>query len=224
MKWKRALVLIVTAVLFCTGCTEHEVKKDAQPGKVFSQYDRLTGLYGTAGRNEVLDQLGIDLQAVNIENGDHLGLPIQDTYAGLDFDIYLNFGHDDGVLNSVEYERVYRYPEEREQMIMDITTLCDQMILDFGDEADTEYVFEWAQKMLKEEWNQDIKVWQDAAILRRLMNEDYYGSILWWDMTSVASETVRNHLESRGKDYVHGLAISIGVSAYEGKAYIMINY
>lgn len=227
MKKKRIIAFfLVFAVLLLSGCGEkkYKVKKDFAPGELFSFYDTYASLVGTAGRNEVLNALKIDLQEVNIENGDHLGIPLKENYAGMDFDIYLMFGHNNAQFMGVDYRREYAYPGDREKMVEDIQTVCSRLAANVETQPNTSFVFNWAETYLKEDWDREIKVWEDASILRRLMNEEYNGSLMLWDMTDVAGDSVKEYLKTRGSDAVHTLSVSIYISEYNGLGYIEIRY
>lgn len=226
MKFKKLFaLLLIPALLILPGCGEkYQVRKDFAPGEIFSYYDTLTSLIGTIGRNEVLNALDVDLQDVNIENGDHIGLPMKESFAGLDFDIYLTFGHSNAQFMNVDYRREYAYPQDQEKMIEDLRTVCAKLSAVVETQPNTSFVFNWVETFLKEEWDRGIVVWQDAAILRRLMDEEYNGSIMYWDMTHIAGETVKAYLKTRGSEAAHTLGVSIYVSDYNGIGYIEIHY
>ena len=217
--------LLTVSLLIFSGCSKkYQVRKDFDPGEIFSYYHKLTSLIGTVGRNEVLRALDVDLQQVNIENGDHIGLPLKESFAGLDFDIYLTFGHQNAQFMNVDYRRTYDYPQDREKMIEDLQTVCTRLAAIVETKPNTSFVFNWAETFLKEEWDRDIAVWQDASILRRLMAEEFNGSLMWWDMTHIAGESVRAYLKTRGSDAAHTLGVSFYVSEYNGIGYIEIHY
>ncbi len=226
MKLRKVFVfLLVLTLLTLPGCSEkYQVRDDFAPGEIFTYYDELTSLVGTVGKNEVLDALEIDLQQVNIENRDHIGLPMKESFAGLDFDIYLTFGHNNAQFMNVDYRRTYAYPQDQEKMIEDLQTVCARLTAAVETQPNTSFVFNWAETILKEEWDRDIVVWQDASILRRLMAEEFNGSLMWWDMTHVAGESVKEYLKTRGSDAVHSLGLSFYVSEYNGIGYIEVHY
>jgi hypothetical protein len=218
------VLIIMVGIL--SGCgKEPGVDPNVDPGKIFTHYNELTRYYGTAGRMETLNALGMDLQLVNIQNPDRLGLPLTETYAGVQFDVYICFSGKDTHFSSVEYIAEYRFPEEKDKLIADILAVSDQLIKDFGDATDTSYVFNWAEVMLKEEWNRDIAFWQDPAVLDRLIDEEFCGELLWWNLTPVASETILKELESYGdKDAVHGLLFDLMANEIDGIVTISLWY
>lgn len=224
----RGFLVIVLLVWMVSmfGCgKEKGVDPSVRPEMFFSLYDDLTQHYGTVGRTDTLKVLNIDLQQVNIENPDHLGLPLKDTYAGLEFDVYICFSGKDDHFSGVEYQLVYQYPEEKEKLLADILTLSKQMTEDFGPATDTSYVFNWAEKKLHEQWNRDIAYWQDPAVLDRLLEEEFSGELLWWNLTPVATESILKELETYGdKDATHGLLLDLMVSEYNGTVTISIWY
>lgn len=218
------LLLAMVSALFGCG-KEPGVDPSVDPGKIFTHYNELTRHYGTVGRMETLNALGIDLQMVDIQNPDRLGLPLTETYAGVQFDTYICFSGKDTHFSGVEYLAEYRFPEEKDKLIADILALSDQLIKDFGEATDTSYVFNWAETMLKEEWNREIAYWQDPAVLDRLIDEEFCGELLWWNLTPVASETILKELESYdNKDAVHGLLFDLMADEVDGIVTISLWY
>ena len=193
------------------------VDKNVKPEQHFSQYKKLSDLYGTPWR-DTLKALNIDLQEVNADGLSNVGIPMQDTYAGVTFDIALRFGGEDEHLRRVEYTATYQYPENEMQMLQDLVKINRELISDFGKASDTSFLFNWAEKVLGETWNRDISYWQDTQILKRLLDEDYNGTLLLWNLSSVAPE----HIKELGVDT--SLSVYVSVQKDEGTAVITINY
>lgn len=212
------LVAVLIAVSALTGCNKMPVvDKSIKPEEHFSQYKTLTDLYGTPWR-DTLQKLNIDLQELDTEGLNYVGVPLQESYAGLEFDTALRFGGDDNHLRGVEYSVSYQYPEDEVKLLQDMVKINRELISDFGKASDTSLVFNWVEKRLGEEWNRDIAYWQDVQVLKRLLDAGYDGTLLYWNLSSVDSDNIKNvHTE-------HGLSAGISIRGEEGIAVITINY
>lgn len=209
-------VLIMLSAL--SGCNEMPaVNGNIKPGQHFSQYNTLTDLYGTPWR-EVLEKLDIDQQELELEGLNSVGIPRQENYADITFNTALRFGGDENRLRGVEYTATYKYPEEEEKFLRDLVVINRELISDFGNASDTSFVFNWAEKILGEKWNRKIPYWQDVQVLKRLVDEGFEGSILYWNLTPVASAAVKKVHSN------HGLSVDISIQKTEGVAVITINY
>jgi len=217
---KRILSLFITILLvlsLASGCKKMPaVDKNIKPGEHFSQYDKLVQLYGTPWR-DALKELDIDIQDVKLD-GLNMGIPLQDTYADIDFDIMLRFGGEGEYLYDVEYTATYQYPEDEVKLLRDLVKINRELISDFGKASDTSFVFNWAEKMLGEEWNRDISYWQDMQILKRLLDEEYSGYILFWNLDSVATQNIKD------MGVTHGLSVHVYINQDDGTADITISY
>lgn len=208
MKKCRLVALVLLAVTLFFGCgKDHSVDKDVQLDKLFSTYRELSPHLGTAGKMETLDNLRIDLQQVNIESADHLGIPMQEQYAGLTFDVYINFNtkQDVDFFSGIEFVKQYRYPEQKKQLIADVKAVTEKMVNDFGENGDRSFTINWVETMLHEQWDPDIDYWQDPSILERLFSEGYCGELLWWDITPVVDTKVKSAIEEYIPDKVFGI-------------------
>lgn len=218
---KRIICLLAVAVLLVAtmpGCNKMPAVNDnVKPGASFSQYDKLTALYGTPWR-EVLSELGIDLQELDTEGLNYVGIPVQESFAGITFDVALRFGGEDNHLVGVEYTATYQYPEDESKFLRDMVKVNRTLISDFGDPSDTSIVFNWAEKHLGEQWNRDIAYWQDVQILKRLADNDYGGTLLFWNLTTVAEEQILK------VDSKHGLSSSFSIRDKDGIAVLQIGY
>lgn len=220
---KRTLfVLVVVCILLgiVAGCDR---TKAVDPALHFSRYSQLTELFGTE-RMATPEALGFDLQQVENISDSRWGFPITEEYAGLEFDISTMFSGADYHFAGVYMERAYAYPEEKDELIFDTVTVCQRLCADFGPATDSSYFFNWVEVMLGEQWNEDVKFWQDAWVMERVVDAEYGGTLLWWDITSVATPAVMNELESLGSDAVHALVCSMHIDAYNGSAVLTIAY
>lgn len=212
------LVVIFLLVSALSACNQRPaVDKSVKPEEHFSHYKILTDLYGTPWR-DVLKKLNIDLQEINADGLNYVGIPLQETYAGISFDIALRFNGDANPLRGVEYTASYRYPEEEGELLRDLVKINRQLIADFGSASDTSYVFNWTEKHMGEEWNREIPYWQDVQVLKRLLDADYSGNLLLWNLSSIAPKHIKD------LEIVHSLSISFYVNQDEGTALITINY
>lgn len=212
------LVVCLLAVSIFTGCnTKAAVDKNVKPEEHFSQYKVLTDLYGTPWR-DVLTQLKIDKQELKTDGLNYVGIPLQDTYADITFDVFLRFRGEDNHLTGVEYAAEYSYPENEEQLLRDLVRINRKLIADFGDPSNTSPVFNWVEKYMGEKWNRAIPYWQDMQVLKRLLDNDYMGSLLLWNLETVASE------ETLKYDVDHSLAVMVAIDAENGTASIILSY
>lgn len=210
-----AILIIVSSM---GGCKKMPaVDKNIKPEQHFSQYQMLTDLYGTPWR-DTLKALNIDLQDVNADGLNNVGIPLQDTYAGITFDIALRFGGEDEHLRRVEYTATYQYPEDEMQLLQDLVKINRELISDFGKASDTSFLFNWVEKKLGEVWNRDIAYWQDIQVLKRLLDEEYSGTLLHWNLSSIAPERIKK------MDIDTSLSIYVSIQETEGIAVITINY
>lgn len=215
---------IAMMILGFTGCNKMPtVDKSVQPDQIFSHYKTLTDQYGLS-MSQTLNNLKIDPQML-INNGSAVfGIPWDEEYAGFTFDVGLNFGTGEQ-FTGVHYEISYQYPENELQLLQDTVAVSKQMISDFGDKLDATHAFNWVETYLKEEWDRDIRYWEDISVLKRLLDEGYEGPILKWDITPVAGESVRAYLQERyGKDGRCALFLSVYTDKEQGVAYLNITY
>ena len=210
-----AIMLILSAVVGCKKMPA--VDKNVKPEAHFSHYQALTELYGTTWR-DTLKKLNIDLQELDAEGLNYVGVPMQETYADIMFDVALRFGGEDNHLCGVEYTATYQYPDEEGKLLQDIVKINRALISDLGEPSDTSVVFNWAEKRMGEKWNRDIKYWQDTQVLKRLLDDGYDGRILLWNLNSVAPA----HFEAL--EIEHGLSVSFSVHNDAGTAVITISY
>lgn len=220
---KRVLCLCIAVLMsVLSGCTkEPTVAADVLPQLYFSHYGEFTDLYGTPCM-DTLDALGVDLHEVNIIHEDRLGIPKTESYAGVEFAVYLQFGGDDSHLCGVDNQATYQYPEDEEKLLRDIVTISKSLIKDFGEASDVSFVFNWVQIKLKEAWNRDIAYWQDIQVLKRLFDEGFDGELLYWNMTPL--DTVKEELKSYGDEGGHSLSFSVSIDKYNGTATLSIVY
>lgn len=218
----KRIISFFSAVLlilpFFAGCNKMPaVEKSVKPEAHFQQYKTLTDLYGTPWR-DTLQKLNIDLQELDTEGLNYVGIPLHETYSGITFDTALRFGGEDNHLRGVEYSATYKYPEDEIKLLQDMVKINRELISDFGEASDTSLVFNWVEKRMGETWNRDIAYWQDMQVLKRLLDADYDGTVLYWNLTSVASDNIKRvHTE-------HGLSVGISIRDQEGIAVITINY
>ena len=211
------IAALITVFTLC-GCNKMPaVDKNVDPSEHFSQYKTLTDLYGTPWR-DVLKKLDIDYQKLDLDGLNCVGIPLQETYADMTFDTALRFRGDDNHLRGVEYTVTYQYPEEEGKLLKDLVKINRELISDFGKPSDTSLVFNWAEKKMGEQWNRDIPFWQDAQILKRLLDDHYTGSFLLWNLNSVAPEHIKV------LDIEYSLGVSVYINDEEGTAAIIINY
>lgn len=218
----RKLIALIIAVLLTfpvfSGCNKMPaVDKNVKPEAHLSQYKTLTDLYGTPWR-EVLEKLDISMDEIDTEGLEYVGIPLKESYAGIEFATALRFGGEGSRLRNVEYSATYKYPDEEVKLLQDLVELNRKLIADFGKASDTSIVFNWAEKMLGEEWNRDIAYWQDRQVLKRLLDEGYDGRILYWNLSSVDSENIKKIHED------HGLSVDISIREEEGIAVITVSY
>lgn len=218
---KRILLFLLTSLLaisIVSGCKKMPtVDKSLKPGECFSQYDKLTHLYGKPWQ-QALKELGISMQELDAEGLNYLGVPLQENYAGISFKTALRFGGEDNSLIGVEYTASYNYPEEEEKLLRDLVMINHELIADFGKSSDSSLVFNWAEKILGEKWNRDIAYWQDMQILKRLLDADYDGTLLRWNLSSVAEENVQ---KTRTE---HFMSVGISIDREADIAVITIGY
>ena len=217
--------MVLSLLLAGTGCGRPRVDPSLKPGDFFSHYDRLTELYGTP-RMDTPAALGLDLQQVENISDSRWGFPIKEKYAGLEFDVSVLFGGKERLFSGVYMERSYAYPADSELLICDAAEVCKKLCGDFGPATDNSYFFNWVEVMLGEKWNEDIKFWQDPGVLERVVEEQYSGPLLVWDITSVAPMAVRETLDGiapNGKGF-HALTCSIQIDEYNDVATLMITY
>lgn len=215
---------IAMMILAFTGCNKMPtVDKSVQPDQIFSHYKALTDQYGLS-ISQTLNNLKIDPQTL-INNGSAVfGIPWDEEYAGITFDVGLNFGTGEQ-FTGVRYKAEYQYPDDELSLLQDTVAVSKQMISDFGDKLDATYVFNWVEAYLQEEWDRNILYWEDMSVLKRLLDEGYAGALLRWDITPVCGEHVKTYLqESYGKDGRHCLFLSIQVDKEQGLAYVEIMY
>ncbi len=213
-----ALILAMILAVFA-GC-----KKDTavDPTPYFSLYPKVTALYGTK-RMETPEALGFDLQQVENISDNRWGFPLTESYAGLTFDFSAMFSGPDYLFSGTYLERSYTYPDDKDKLIFDTVALCTQLSRDFGPATDTSYFYNWVEVMLGEQWNEDIKFWQDAWVMERVVDAQYAGSLLVWDLTSVADPAVLQALRSAGKQRLF-LVCSLHIDDYNHVATLTITY
>jgi len=212
------LVVIFLLVSVLSACNQRPaVDRSVKPEEHFSNYKTLTDLYGTPWR-DVLKKLDIDMQELDADGLNYVGIPLQETYADITFGTALRFRGDDNHLGGVEYTASYQYPEEEVKLLQDVVKLNRQLISDFGSASDTSYVFNWAEKQMGEKWNREISYWQDVQVLKRLLDADYSGNLLLWNLSSIAPKHIKD------MEIVHALSISFYVNQDEGTALITISY
>lgn len=218
-----AIVLLM--VLSAAGCSRPRVDPNLKPGQYFSNYDRLTQLYGTP-RMDTPAALGFDLQQVENISDNRWGFPITEQYAGRDFDVSVIFGGKEKLFSGVYMERSYEYPADSDTLIYDTVEVCKQLCNDFGPATDNSYFFNWVEVKLGEQWNEDVKFWQDAWVLKRVVDEKYSGLLLVWDLTQIAPIAVQQTLDglSSTGGGMHTLVCSIQIDDYSGTATLTITY
>lgn len=218
---RRTISILVSILLLLSalgGCGKMPaVDKSVKPGDHLGKYDTLTELYGT-GWQEALEKLNIDVQDIKADGLSHVEIPVKEQYAGLEFDTILRFGDNGAGLLGVEHRVTYQYPEDEGKMLQDIVALNRQLIADFGEASDTSFLFNWTEKVLGEEWNRDIAYWQDQSVLKRLLDEGFDGRLLIWNLTSVATDTVKK------VDPNHSLSVNIQLLKQEGTAVVSLYY
>ena len=218
----RRVILILIAftlvVAMFSGCNKMPaVDKNVKPEAHFGKYKMLTDLYGTPWR-DVLNKLNIDQQEIEADGLTHVVIPMKETYAGFEFNIALRFGGENEHLLGVEYTATYQYPDEEGQLLRDLVKINQELISDFGEASDTSFVFNWVEKRMGEKWNREIAYWQDVQVLKRLLDDDYMGNLLLWNLNSVAPK----HVKKLNRD--HSLSVSFSVLENEGTAIISICY
>lgn len=218
-----AIVLLITVSV--AGCGRPKVDPNLMPGQFFSNYDLLTQLYGTP-RMDTPNALGFDLQQVENISDSRWGFPITEQYSELEFDVSVLFKGKENLFAGVYMERTYEYPAESETLIYDAVEVCKQLCNDFGPATDNSYFFNWVEVRLGEQWNKDVKFWQDAWVLKRVVDEKYSGLLLVWDLTPIASAPVQQTLDSLGSNGrgIHALACSMQIDADNGIATLTITY
>lgn len=215
-------VICLCILIAAAGCGKiPAVDPDLKMEDYFSQYTRFTELYGTP-RMDTPAALGVDLQQIENISENRWGMPIQEEYGGFTFDVSTMFRGAEYCFSGVMMTKTYAYPEETDEIAMDTAKLCKQLVTDFGDASDTSFFFNWVDVMLGEEWNREIKFWQDPFVLLRVIEAEYGGSLLVWDLSPVASQTVKNHTKSLG--FRHTLTCSLHIYATEGRAELTIAY
>ena len=214
--------LLVVCVLCCVlvGCDRTQA---VDPALYFSHYSELTEQFGT-GRMDTPEALGFDLQQVENISDSRWGFPLKEEYAGLEFNISTMFSGKDYHLSGIYMERSYAYPDEKDALIFDTVAVCQRLCADFGPATDTSYFFNWVEVMLAEQWNTDVKFWQDAWVMERVVDAEYSGSLLWWDITSVATPNIMKELKSHEADAVHALVCSMYIDVHNGVATLVITY
>lgn len=220
MKRFCAAVLAIGLILVgCAGCGNNGVDPGVKLGAYFTQYDLHTQCYGME-RMAALEALGVDLQDVENISHNRWGFSKTDEYAGLHFAVSGLFRGKEYSFSGVYMEKSYKYPEDKTVFLLDTVKVCRQLTNDIGPATDTSYFFNWISAMMGEDWNRDIKFWQDPKVLERVVNEGYSGSLLSWDLSAVASQTVKNALG----EAKHALVCSIQVSEENGTAALVITY
>ena len=219
MLMKRMVCLLIALAFLLVGCNKMPtVSDDVKPEEHFAHYKTLTELYGTA-RMDTFKALNVAQKDIVIYHDERLGIPQKESYAGIDFNIWLRFIN--SKLSGVEYEATYQYPDEKDKMLQDLVTINKALVKDFGEASDTSIVFNWVEAYLDEKWDRDIAYWRDASVLVRLVDSDFSGSLLYWDMTNIASKTVK---ETLGEDRRHGLSIRFFINEQEGFASVSVEY
>lgn len=225
MKRSVSLFLAMIMTLLCLpGCNKApSVDKSVRPEQIFSCYKTLTDQYGVS-ISKTLENINIDPQTVINDGSAVFGIPWEEEYAGISFDVGLYFGTGEQ-FSGVRYKSMYTYPEDEYQLLQDAVAVCKQLISDFGDKLDATFAFNWVEVYLNEEWDRDIRYWEDTSVLKRLLDEGYSGPLLAWDITPVCGDHVKSYLqELYGKDGRRSLMISINVDEDQGLAYLEIMY
>ena len=158
------------------------------------------------------------MNELDAEGLNYVGVPLQEIYAGIPFKTALRFGGEDNSLIAVEYTASYTYPEEEEKLLRDLVMINRKLIADFGESSDSSRVFNWTEKILGEKWNRDIAYWQDMQILKRLLDANYDGTLMRWNLSSVAEENVEE-IQTE-----HLLSVGISIDREANVAVITIGY
>ena len=209
-------VLLIAFTLF--SCNQlPAVDKDMNPQAFFSQYEVLTSLYGTPWR-DTLEKIGVGLSDVTADGLSNVLIPQKEDYAGVTFDVFLRFGGSDNHFSGVRYSATYADPEDEEQMLRDLVKINRKLIDDLGDSFDTSFVFNWVENSMGENWNREIPYWQDMQVIKRLIDNDFGGYLLRWNLDSIANAQIKS------LGVKHSLRIDATIDKQEGTATISIYY
>lgn len=198
---KRLTAVLLVSTILLAGCSVNHkrIADKNHPKNYFEHYEKLTALWGT-GKTDTLNVL--ELQPTDVifvgGNRDRLGLPWTEVYAGIALGVILNFT--DSGLYQVQNIKTYAYPEELDQAIADAMKIGAQLTKDLGKPHKVDTWNDWYEEEYNIEMDQKTPSYQDAAQMKAYLEAGLGGSIMYWDMTSVACDAVSTYLEKRNSN------------------------
>ena len=204
----RVTAAIVTVIALLSGCSGRQnIDPNRDPKLHVDCYEELTALYGTE-RMATLEALGYAIEDTNVIHGFYIGIPMQIEYAGVTFDIYLHFDND-ARLSGVDYKKTYSYPSETEQAIRDVLNIGKQLEQDLGEPAQTDVWNDWYEEEYDVEMDPDPPSYQNADKLRKLVDNDTGGGIMWWDVAAFACPAAKEYITERfGEEGESGFSLN----------------
>lgn len=209
-KITRLLIVAVVLSLLLPGCDSKkkiQVSPENDPALHIACYEQLTALYGTE-RLQVLEALNCSLEDANVENWDAIGIPLESSYAGVEFE-YCRLLFSDLTLHGAICEISYSYPDELDQAVEDAARMAAQLAEDLGIPHEVDTWNDWLEEEYQVEMDSEIPTYQDMEQIRNMLNSNAGGCLMWWDMTSVASPEVLKSLERFGEDACHAFSFSV---------------
>lgn len=197
---KRLLALLSLVALLLAGCgREGKIREENLPGKHLKHYDSLTALYGS-GKMDTLNALGIKANDVEFVDGNNNIFNIHRTEEidGISLDTILYFT--DSLLSQVNCEKTYSYPDEMEQAISDAMHIAAALEKKLGKPHGVD---NWNDNYEEEhniEMDQKTPAYQSADQIRGFLEGGLGGSIMKWDMTSVACPEVEQWISRYDSD------------------------
>ncbi len=210
----RCLTMVFAAALLLSACSsqkQRQVAPENSPALHIDHYDQITALYGTE-RMEALNKLGFQLEDCNVIHGELIGVPLEFSYCGIEMEIYLRF-NSEAKLHGVSLEKTYAYPEDTEQAVKDTLSIAAQLLQDLGEPHEVDTWNDWLEERYDVEMDSETPAYKEAEQIRKMLTEESAsligGSIMWWDMTSVASNAVKELLKSYGDGRPHGFSFNV---------------
>lgn len=222
---KRLLALFVLTALLLSGCGGHgKIKEENLPGKHLAHYDTLTALYGS-GKMDTLNALGINANDVEFVDGNNNIFDIHraEKIGGVSLDTILNFT--DSLLSYVNCEKFYNYPDEMEQAIMDAMQIAVALEQKLGKPHTVDNWNDYYEEEHDIEMDQKTPAYQSADQIRGFLEGGLGGSIMRWDMTSVACPEVKQWISRYDSDDLrHKHLIGFYVGRYGQNIVVGIGY
>ncbi len=222
---KRLLVIFTLAALLLAGCGGRgEIKEENLPGKHLEHYDTLTALYGKR-KMETLNALGMDANDVEMvnENRDIYNIHRPEEIAGVSLETILYFT--DSLLGQVNCEKSYSYPDEMEQAITDAMQIAEALAQKLGKPHAVDTWNDHYEEEYHIEMDEELPAYQSADQIRGFLEGGLGGTIMQWNMTSVACPEVKKWISRFSpEDIRHEHSIRFYVRRDREEIVVGINY